>query len=492
MTLTFDPNTIPVSADHFIAGRRVARGGDEVPVFRPSDLAPVAVIRDAGEALVDEAVQAAQDALGSSGWARSSPRERAGILMRLADLVDARREDLARLESLGSTRPIAETSVRDVVRAAGAIRYFAEFADKLEGMVTATDAGNTCLVVPEPYGIVGAIVPWNFPMINAAWKFAPALVTGNAVVLKPSELTPLSMLALAELAVEAGLPAGLLNVVQGLGPTTGAAIVRHPLVGKIAFTGSTATGAAIMADAARHGTKPVTLELGGKSPQLVLRDVKDLDPVARNVANGFLYNSGQVCTAGSRLIVHRGMAEELVERVAAIARDKRPGATWAEETTLPPIVSARQAERLERLLAETVTGGAEILLGGRRATGPNAGVFFEPTILANVSEDSIGHREEFFGPVMAVYPYDDEDEAIAMANHPVYGLAASIYTDDARKALSVPRRIEAGVVWINAHGRQPEFTAPQGGFKQSGFGKEMGRAGIEAYLRHKTLWYAHG
>jgi aldehyde dehydrogenase (NAD+) len=492
MTLTFDPNGISVSADHVIAGRRVAQGGNEVPVLRPSDLMPVAVIRDAGEALVDESVQAAADALRSTGWARLNPRERAQILMRMADLMDERRLSLARLESLGSTRPIAETSTRDVVRAAGAIRYFAEFADKLEGMVTATDAANTCLVVPEPYGVVGAIVPWNFPMINAAWKFAPALVTGNAIVLKPSELTPLSMVALAELAIEAGLPAGLMNVVQGLGPSTGAAIVRHPMISKIAFTGSTATGAAIMAEAARRGTKPVTLELGGKSPQLVLRDVKDLAPVAQNVANGFLYNSGQVCTAGSRLIVHRSMADELVERVGAIAKGKSPGPTWAEETTLPPIVSACQAERLEQFLAETVKGGAEILLGGRRASGPNAGIFFEPTILANVSEDSIGHREEFFGPVMAVYPYDDEDEAIAMANHPIYGLAASVYTDDARKALTVPRRIEAGVVWINAHGRQPEFTAPQGGFKQSGFGKEMGRTGIEAYLRHKTLWYAHG
>jgi aldehyde dehydrogenase (NAD+) len=492
MPLSFDPSALRPSADHFIAGRRVSGGDAEIAVLRPSDLMQATILRDAGEPIVDLAAKAAAEVLQSSGWAKASPRERARVLHRWAELVEARGDDLARLESLGSTRPIADTATRDVVRTAGVIRYYAEFADKIEGAITTTDADSTCMVMAEPYGVVGAIVPWNFPIINTAWKCAPALSAGNAVVVKPSELTPLSAVALAELAIEAGLPAGLFNVVQGLGPTTGTAIVRHPLIQKISFTGSTETGAKIMAEAALHGTKPVTLELGGKSPQLVLKDVRRLDTVAQNVANGFLYNAGQVCTAGSRLIVHRAQADELVERVITIAKSKKPGPTWHEDTSLSPIVCERQAKRLETLLSRTLAEGAMVITGGKRHGGPNAVIYFEPTVLANVSEDSTGFRDEFFGPVMSVHPYEDEEQAIAMANHPVYGLAASLYTDDARKALSVPRRIEAGVVWINAHGRQPEYTAPQGGFRQSGFGKDMGRAGLEGYLRYKTLWYAHG
>ena len=458
----------------------------------PSDHAGIGVIRDAGEAIVAEAVRAADVALRSSGWASGNPLERAAVLRRWADLVEARRIELARLESATSTRPIAETLARDVIRAAGAIRYFAEFADKIEGTVVGTGPDDTCMVVAEPYGIVASITAWNFPLINAVWKSAPALAAGNAVVLKPSELTPFSAARLAELAVEAGLPAGLFNVVQGLGATTGSALVRHPLVRKVTFTGSTATGARIMADAAATGTKPVTLELGGKSPQLVLEDVRDLGPVATHVANGFLANAGQVCTAGSRLIVPRRRADELIERVAGLAAARRPGPTWEDGSTLSPIVSERQAQRIERLLAETLAAGAEVVTGGRRVSTRNAGATFEPTILRNVGEDSVGFREEFFGPVLAVYPYDDEEQGIAMANHPLYALAASVYTDDARKALAVPRRIEAGTVWINTHGRQPGYGRPQGGFNHSGFGKEMGRAGLESFVRRKTLWHSHG
>ena len=492
MSSDFDPRSIRLSADHFIAGRRVPRGGAELPVLRPSDLSLAATIRDAGEAIVDEAVRSAANAAKASGWARANPLDRAGVIRRWAELVEANVEELARLESATSTRPIVDATARDVLRTAGAIRYFAEFADKIEGVVVSTGPGDTCMVAPEPFGVVGSITAWNFPIINAAWKTAPALVVGNAVVLKPSELTPFSAIRLAELALEAGLPAGLFNVVQGLGATTGAALVRHPMIRKVTFTGSTATGAKIMADAAVHGVKPVTLELGGKSPQLVLEGVRDLAPVAQHVANGFLANAGQVCTAGSRLIVSRVQADELVARVIAIANARVPGPTWSARTTLSPIVSERQAARIESMLAQTIAEGGEIVSGGRRSSSQNAGAYFEPTILKNVGEHSVGFREEFFGPVLSLHTYDDEEEGIAMANHPVYALAASVYTDDARKALSVPRRIEAGTVWINTHGRQPGYGAPQGGFNRSGFGKEMGRAGLESFLRHKTLWHSHG
>jgi aldehyde dehydrogenase (NAD+) len=492
MSLSFDPNSLALSAAHFIAGRRVERGGGEIAVLRPSDHALAGTIRDAGEAIVEEAVRAADSALKASGWAKAHPLDRSRVIRRWAELIEADVDALARLESATSTRPIADTTGRDVLRAAGAIRYFAEWADKIEGTLVPTGSDATCLTVPEPYGIVGSITAWNFPLINAVWKSAPALAVGNAVVLKPSELTPFSALRLAELALEAGLPAGLFNIVQGAGASTGSALVRHPLIRKVSFTGSTATGASIMADAARFGTKPVTLELGGKSPQLVLEGVRDLDAVARNVANGFLANAGQVCTAGSRLIVSRAQTDELVGRVIALALERRAGPTWREGNTLPPIVSEKQANRIESMLAQTLAEGGEIVSGGRRIAGQNAGAYFEPTILRRVGEHSVGFREEFFGPVLSVYSYDDEEEGIAMANHPTYALAASLYTDDARKAQAVPRRIEAGTVWINTHGRQPGFGHPQGGFNQSGFGREMGRAGVESFVRHKTLWHAHG
>lgn len=491
MVLDFDPNTVELCADHLIDGRRVAEGRDELPVRRPSDGAPSTPIRAAGEDLVDRAVRSARAAFETSGWAEASPLDRAAVLKRWADLLDRDRARIARIEAASTTRPIADVMARDLVRAAGAIRYFAEWADKVEGQLFTGRAGATAMARPEPFGVVASIAPFNFPAINAVWKSAPALAVGNAVVLKPSELTPYSALAIAELALEAGLPTGLFNVVQG-GGKTGSTLVRHRAVAKITFTGSSATGAKVMADAAVTGTKPLTLELGGKSAQLVLRDVRDLDAVALNVANGFLANAGQVCTAGTRLIAPRALRDELLDKVVRIARGRRAGPTWQGDTTLPPIISEPQAERIDRLLAETRDDGAQVILGGGRIASRNAGAYYEPTILTGVPERSVGFREEFFGPVLSVSTYEDEEEGIAMANHPTYALAASLYTDDARKALSVPARLDAGTVWVNAHGRQPDYSTPQGGFKGSGFGKEMGRAGLESFLRVKTVWLDHG
>lgn len=490
MSLDFDPNQIELRADHLIDGKRIPEGGEEVVVRRPSDGAASPPIRAAGEELVDRAVRSARTAFERSGWAESSPLDRAAVLKRWADLLDRDRARIAQIEAASTTRPIADVVNRDLVRAAGAIRYFAEWADKVEGQLFMGRAGATSMARPEPYGVVGAIAPFNFPAINAVWKSAPALAVGNAVVLKPSELTPYSALAIAELALEAGLPPGLFNVVQGAG-ATGSALVRHPFVAKITFTGSSATGAKVMADAAMTGTKPLTLELGGKSPQLVLVDVRDLDAVALNVANGFLANAGQVCTAGTRLIVPRMLHDEVIAKVIRIAGERRAGPTWDTSCTLPPIISERQAERIDRMLAETRADGARVILGGGRVAGRNAGAYYEPTILAGVPESSVGFREEFFGPVLSVFPYEDEEEGIAMANHPSYALAASLYTDDAKKALSVPARLDAGTVWVNAHGRQPDYATPQGGFRGSGFGKEMGRSGLESFLRFKTVWLNH-
>jgi aldehyde dehydrogenase (NAD+) len=295
----------------------------------------------------------------------------------------------------------------------------------------------------------------------------------------------------AELALEAGLPKGLFNIVLGAG-ATGSALVRHPLVRKVTFTGSSATGARIMADAAETGTKPVTLELGGKTPQLVMRGVRDLDAVAGNIANGFLANSGQVCTAGTRLIAPHELLEPLLDKVITIANGRKAGPTWTSGNTLPPIISEKQAVRIDGMLAQTRKDGAEVLLGGGRVAQVNGGAYYQPTILANVPDSSVGYSGEFFGPVLNVYGYEDEEEGIAMANHPSYALAASLYTDDLRQAMSLTDRLEAGTVWVNAHGRQPDYATPQGGFNGSGFGKEMGRSGLETFLRFKTVVLNYG
>lgn len=491
MSYDFNPDDIELPNYHFIGSEKVTAGGAEIAFHRPSDGRRVASFSAADAAVVDKAAAVAQQAFERSGWAQAAPAERAAVLKAWADLVDRDREKLARLEAATTTRPVADMINRDLVRAAGAIRYFAEWADKVEGQYLAGRAGTTAFVRPEPYGVVASIAPFNFPAINAIWKSAPALAVGNAVVLKPSELTPYSAVALAELAVESGLPAGLFNVILGAGET-GSLLVRHPHVRKVTFTGSSATGARVMSDAALSGTKPVTLELGGKTPQLVLRDVDDLDMVAGHVAGGFTANAGQVCTAGTRLIVPRELETPLLDRVIALIGEKVAAPTWDSSCTLPPIISERQAARIDAMLAETVSDGAEIVTGGSRVAGRNEGAFYQPTILRNVPDSSVGYTGEFFGPVMSVYAYDDEAAGIAMADHPAYALAASVYTNDLRKAGTLSQTLNAGTVWVNTHGRQPDFSTPQGGFAGSGYGKEMGRAGLESFLRFKTIWHHHG
>jgi len=488
MSLDFDPDTLDLPTGHHIGGRFIELPGDEIEVVRPSDRQVMGRLRDGGEAAVDMAVGAARAALAASRWARLSPRDRAGVLHAFASAIEARAEYLGRIEAAGSARLITLTTPRDVVRAAGVIRYYAEFCDKLEGTITSTEQGALSLVRNEPYGVVGAIVPWNFPLITAAWKFAPALAAGNAVVMKTSELTPHSLLALAQIATQAGLPAGLLNVVNGYGPTTGSAIVRHAAIGKISFTGSTATGTAIMSLAAHAGIKPVTLELGGKSPQVVFADHGDLATTSAKVFAGFTDNAGQVCTAGSRLIVHRKAADALLDQMEKRAAALLAGPTWRDSTTLAPIINEKQTVRIETLLRQTLDAGATLRIGGSRIEGRNAGCYFAPTILENVAPDMIGHTEEFFGPVLTVDRFDEPEEAFALAAHPAYGLAASVFTQDIGLALKAVDQIEAGMVWVNQHGRSPEFTFPAGGFKQSGFGKDMGRAGIEAFTRQKAIW----
>ncbi len=482
----FEPDAIDTLGGHFVDGQILADGETGIAVRRPSDSRTHGEIPAANPSLVDRAVRAAADA--QPAWAAMAPRERANLLHRWADLAEAHVEQIACEESLVSARIYNETKSVDAPAAANWIHYYAEYADKLEGIITATRPASLSLVTNEPYGVIGAISPWNFPLVLAIWKAAPAMAAGNSVVLKPSELTPYSITRLASLAVEAGIPPGVFNVVQGDGATTGTELVRHPDVAYVAFTGSTATGAQIMTDAAQSGIKPVSLELGGKSPQLVFSDCAEIERVAAEIAWGITRNSGQLCYAGTRLVVHADRSEALLDAITTEFDKLVAGPTWGTQTTLAPIASQQQVERIETLLEQTVAEGATILTGGSSFRGAEGGWFFEPTIVTGLKPEMTGFSQEFFGPVLGVQTFTDDAEGIRLAQHPSYGLAGSVYSQDLNRALAAARALQAGTVWINSWGRKADMSAPFGGYKQSGFGKEGGRQGIEKFLRSKAIW----
>jgi aldehyde dehydrogenase (NAD+) len=485
--LDFDPSAVSLPQGHFIGGKHFVANEPEIAVYRPSDGRLLGHIPDACADTVDYAVSNAMQAWKTSGWATQPPRERAKVLIRWAELIDRHAVSLAQLEAVGSTRPVAEAYASDVPFTAEAIRFFAELADKFGGDFAATRQNSVGFVAAEPYGVIGAITPWNFPLSMCSWKCGPALAAGNAVVLKPSEMTPFSTVRLAELAIEAGMPPGIFNIVHGRGATTGAAITRHPDISKISFTGSTRTGAAIMSDAALHGTKPVTLELGGKSPQLVFEQVADLAHTARCIARGFTSNGGQACVAGTRLIVHKRIVEPLLQAIEHQLADIAPGPLWRSTTRYSPIINRSQAERIESLIAESRASGAELIFGGGCFEDTDDGYFHRPTLLANVTESTPAVRQELFGPVLTVQTFEDEDEGIALAGHPTYGLCAGVHTRDIGQAMRAMRRIAAGTVWINRYGRSGDMIIPTGGFKQSGIGKDLGRQALEASMRYKSV-----
>lgn len=485
----FDAGNISPVCGHFIDGGYV----EDRPAFdvrRPSDGAVYAASPNADSEMVDRAVRSAQSALAKSGWGTCAPRDRARILRRWADLIDADKEALGKLEAVGSTRPISEAIGWDVPFTAEGIRFFAEFADKHGGEVAATQHDQLGLIVAEPIGVVGAIAPWNFPLVQGSWKCAPAMAAGNAVVLKPSEMTPFSTLRLAELAVKAGVPAGILNIINGEGHTTGDAIVRHEGIGKVTFTGSTRTGAAIMAACAESGTKPVTLELGGKSPQLVFGDISALDRVAQTVSRSILANAGQVCNAGSRLLLQRNIAEPIIDRLVQLIAKSDAGPTWSAGTNYSPIISGKARDAIAGVVSRATQAGAEMLAQGELQNESRGGSYYAPTILDKAESDMEAVREEIFGPVMTIQRFDEEEEGIALANDTHYGLAAGVYTSDINRGLRVMREIQAGTVWINRYGRTADFIIPTGGYKQSGIGKDLGRYAFESNLRYKSVLIA--
>lgn len=483
MTLSFDPDSLTLPRAHFIGGAYVP-AAEGMTLHRPSDGQAFADCPVADAALVDQAVQAARTALATSGWGSVRPRERTRVLQRWADLIEQDGPTLAKLEAVASTRPVGHLIAGDIAVTAEQIRFFAEFADKEGSAVVPTDGTSFGMILTEPYGVVGAITPWNFPLSMAGWKLGPALAAGNAVVLKPSEMTPFATLRMAELAVQAGVPAGLINIVLGDGPTTGTALTGHPDIAKVSFTGSTGAGAAIMANIARTGVKPMTLELGGKSPQVVFADA-DLDRTAAAIAGSILSNAGQACVAGSRVIVQDSVVEALTERLLARMAAIRPGPTWDETTDYAPIISERQISRMESIVEASRAAGAECLTGGARLDRP--GYFYAPTLLAGVTEQSPAVREEIFGPVLTLQTFHEEDEALALADHPTYGLAAGLFTRDLSRAIRLTQALQAGTVWVNRYSRSRDHILPTGGYRQSGIGKDLGREAYHANRKSKSV-----
>jgi aldehyde dehydrogenase (NAD+) len=486
MSLAFDPARLSPPAAHFIAGRPVA-AEDAIAVTAPSDGRALRPIPCADAGVVDRAVQAARAALATSGWAGAHPRDRLRALHRWADLIEAEAPTLAAFEAVCSSRPHAQALAGDIAVTAEQIRFFAEFADKECGDLAPTSDGHLGFIASEPHGVVGAITPWNFPVSMAGWKLGPALAAGNAVVIKPSEMTPYSTLFLAELSVRAGVPEGLVNVVMGDGPTTGAALAAHPGVDKLSFTGSTRAGAAIMETIARSGVKPMTLELGGKSPMVVFADA-DMDVALDSLERGLLPNAGQFCVAGSRIIAHRAVADELASRLADRFALPAPAPTWASEPGFSPIISERQLARIDGIVRAAQAAGGEVLCGGGRFDHP--GSFYRPTLIAAVDEANPAVREEIFGPVATFQTFETEDEAMALAAHPTYGLCAGLFTRDLSRAIRLTRRLQAGAVWVNRYGRSRDHILPTGGWKASGLGKDLGREAFQASRRTKSVLIA--
>jgi aldehyde dehydrogenase (NAD+) len=464
---------------------RDAAGGQTLEVVNPATEEVIAAVASAGQPDVDAAVAAARAALDGP-WGKMSARDRGRLIWNIGERLMARADEIARLETAHNGKPIFESRQIEIPAAAECFQYFAGWADKIHGETIPVKGNYLTYTLREPVGVVAAIVPWNFPLLLTSWKVAPALACGNTVIIKPASQTPLTALALAEIAAEVGLPPGVLNVITGPGSTVGRMIVEHPGIDKIAFTGDTSTGKGIMRGSAET-LKTITLELGGKSPNIVFPDA-DIDAAVRGATSGIFYGKGEVCAAGSRLLVDRSIKDEFIDKVAARARKMLPGDPLDPKTRLGAISSKKQLDNDLRYIEIAKAEGATLVAGGARADiGTGKGYFLQPTVFAGVTPEMTIAREEIFGPVLATIEFADVDEAIARANDSRYGLAAAVWTRDIKKAHYVAKKLQAGTVWINTYNVY-DTAAPFGGYKESGFGREMSVHALDHYTQVKSVW----
>ncbi len=463
-----------------------ADGSDDLAVLNPSTGDVLGKVSRAGSKEIDLAVSAASDAFLNGPWGRMTPHDRGQVLWRLADLIEERSEIFAQLDALDNGKPVA-VAKGDAIWSARHFRYFAGWPDKIEGAtipVSTPDRLNYTRI--EPVGVVGLITPWNYPLLMAAWKLAPALAAGNAVVLKPSEETPMSALYLADLALEAGLPPGVLNVVPGLGHDAGAALAAHPGVGKIGFTGSTRTGQEIV-KASAGNLKKLSLELGGKAANILFPDA-DLDRAIPGAFWANFGNNGQSCTAGARLYVHASIADRVQDGLVELARSLSIGPGLADPGhDLGPVISEKQMSKILGFVDGSQTQGAHVLAGGARAGSD--GWFVQPTLVGDVTDDMTIAREEVFGPVLSILTFTDETDVLARANDTEYGLAAGLWSQDITRVRRMADRLQAGTIWVNCWG-ETDAASPFGGYKKSGYGREMGKDAIALYSQTKSVWVA--
>ena len=474
----------------FIDGHFVpAAEGRTFEDISPRDGSVIGSVARCSRQDIDLAVRAARRAFEGGDWALADPVSRKRVLLRLAALIDEHREELAQLESTDVGHPIRDARRVDVRGVRNCFAWYAEAIDKVYGEIAPTGVHALALVGREPLGVVGAVVPWNYPLILAGWKLAPALATGNSVVLKPAEQSPLSALALAELAAEAGLPDGVLNVVPGFGEEAGEPLGRHLDVDKIAFTGSVEIGRRFLRYAGESNGKAVSLELGGKSPHVVLADAANLDAAAEAIGWGIFYNAGQTCHAGSRVVVQRELAEPLAERLVAFARDLVPEDPLEPDTKLGALVSSEHLDGVLARVERAAVGSARVLVGGRRAEPVPGGAYMQPTVMQAPDPLDPIVQEEVFGPVLAIQSAEDVEHAIRLANGTGYGLAAAVWTSNVTTAHRVARRLRAGTVWVNTFDVS-SLTTPFGGVKDSGHGRDRSLHALDSYTHLKTTWVA--